>query len=118
MEKNKSLSAALVALLVIAAYFVYFSGDEEFETEPVTNDGAPWRIGYYEGGPYVNYPEYLRYLTYGLMELGWIEEATLPYFEDENDAEVLWTYLANNLQSDYIVFVEGAFWSAEWDNEL
>jgi hypothetical protein len=49
----------------------------DFKTQPVTNNGHKWRIGYYEGGSYSNYPIQLEALIEGLVKLGWMQPVDL-----------------------------------------
>jgi ABC-type uncharacterized transport system substrate-binding protein len=72
----------------------------------------PWRLAYYQGGNYDNYYKYLAATVQGLMALGWIQAADLP---EDQDARHLWSWLASNVESEYVVFAEDAFYSADWD---
>lgn len=102
--------------LALALFAFQPAGAIEFPTTPVTNTGgAKWRIGYYEGGSYGNYYEYLRSVASGLMDLGWIEPQIIPVHEDR-DTRALWYWLAGNVRSEYVVFVESAFFTTNWDN--
>jgi ABC-type uncharacterized transport system substrate-binding protein len=86
-------------------------------TAPVTNHGKKWRIGYYEGGPYVNYPVNLRTIVAGLAELGWMAPAAIPEVPDKTLSKPVWEYLAKHTQSAYIEFVPDGYWNAGWDKE-
>jgi len=88
-----------------------------FSTAPKTNDGKKWRIGYYEGGEYIDYQKILTATVKGLMELGWIEPSEIPKQKGEQTKE-LWAWLAGNLKSTYIEFVKDAHYSANWDDNL
>lgn len=83
---------------------------------PVTNDGKKWRIGYYEGGPYITYQKTLTALVKGLMEAGWIETAAIPEQSGEETAD-LWGWLAKSAKSPYLTFVKDAHYSANWEND-
>ena len=85
---------------------------------PTTNNGEKWRIGYYEGGPYVNYQLNLREIANGLAELGWMQEVHIPEFDDPDDTSNLWEFLSESVESRYIEFVADAYWSADWDNDM
>jgi ABC-type uncharacterized transport system substrate-binding protein len=85
---------------------------------PTPNSGQKWRIGYYEGGPYVNYQLNLREIANGLAELGWMQEIDIPEFDDPDDTSNLWGFLSENVESKYIEFVADAYWSADWDDDL
>ncbi len=87
-----------------------------YPTTPTSNKGAPWRIGYLEGGPYINYPANLRALVLALAELGWIEAVQLPPQTDETDTRELWAWLSQNIHSKYIRFAPDAYWSNNWDD--
>ena len=85
--------------------------------EPTTNDGKPWRIGYYEGGFYQDYPVYLLAVVEGLIELGWIEPMDLPDPLALSSDRALWEILCRRTRSEHIQFVPWAFWSADWKGD-
>lgn len=86
-----------------------------FSTAPRTNNGQAWRIGYYEGGPYIDYQKSLVATVQGLMELGWIDQTKLPNRDDE-ETTALWEWLAAEGKSEYIRFVKNAHYTADWDD--
>ena len=92
---------------------------EKFGTTPVLNNGKKWRVVFYEGGPHANYYHYLEATILGLMKLGWIEKVGLEKIQNKSEnTEMLWNWLANNSQSDYLEFVDDGYYSANWDDEL
>ncbi len=114
MTIYRTMGIILVALSMLAP--VEAADAAEFSTQPVTNDGKKWRIGYYEGGDYLQYQKTLMATVRGLMKLGWIETATIPSQEGEQTGK-LWAWLADNLASDYLEFVKDAHYSAGWDEQ-
>lgn len=84
---------------------------------PVSNHGKKWRVGYIQGGIYESYQRTLLAVVQGLMNRGWIEQADLPKQDDLRDNSALWQWMAKNLNSNYLKFVEDAYWSANWDKE-
>ncbi|WP_250655576.1 ABC transporter substrate-binding protein [Alkalimarinus coralli] len=74
-----------------------------------------WHLAYYEGGDNSSYRRYLISTIERLMELGWVEPAEIPHL---NNSKQLWYWLANNTKSNYIKFVEGNYYSAQWDQNL
>lgn len=79
-----------------------------FPTTPVAKPGGgKWRIGYFESGDYSEYPRTLRVIVNGLKQLGWLEVPELPASADGRE---LWRFLAQNVRSDYLQFVEDAWW--------
>jgi ABC-type uncharacterized transport system substrate-binding protein len=88
-----------------------------FSTNPATNNGKKWRIGYYEGGEYISYQRNLLMTVKGLMELGWIETIEIPSQAGEQTKD-LWNWLVADTKSEYIEFVEDAHYSANWNKEL
>jgi ABC-type uncharacterized transport system substrate-binding protein len=86
-------------------------------TLPVTNHGKKWRIGYYEGGAYFNYPSNLRTIVAGLTELGWMAPVDIPEVPDKTLSKPVWDYLVKHAQSAYIEFVPDGYWSDGWDKE-
>ena len=91
-----------------------FAKELTFKVEPITNNGEKWRIGYYEGGAYINYQKQLTETVRGLMQLGWLETAILPKQSGES-TDVLWAWLSSKAKSDYIEFVADAHYSAYWE---
>jgi len=88
-----------------------------FPITPNTNNGAKWRVGYYEGGPYKNYPMVLKSIVKGLITQGWIEPVRIPFFQDKDNTSKMWEFLSYKIKSDYITFVEEAYWSSNWDEK-
>ncbi|MFT5652479.1 MAG: hypothetical protein ACI8W9_000410, partial [Psychromonas sp.] len=91
--------------------------DDKFSSEPVLNDGKRWRIGYYEGGEYIEYQKLLVETIKGLMQLGWVDKEAIPSQQGEQTAQ-LWLWLNSNLNSEYIEFVPDAHYSVGWDEEF
>ena len=124
IDNWKIIVVALVIIVVAATlYFIAMTGCNkssvpENELAPTTNNGEKWRIGYYEGGPYVNYQLNVRGIANGLAELGWMHEIDIPEFDDPDDTSNLWEFLSENVESKYIEFVADAYWSADWDDDL
>ena len=112
MTIHRAMGILFVALSMLAP--VEAADAAEFSTRPVTNGGKKWRIGYYEGGDYLQYQMTLMATVRGLMKLGWIEPATIPSQADEQTGK-LWAWLADNLASDYLEFVKDAHYSAGWN---
>ncbi len=107
---------ALVGGIVIASLVTLWPSGESEDVSPIRRDDHLWRLAYYEGGPFYNYPQYLTALLDGLIALGWMEPITLPVLDPPDDAHALWQFLADNAQSDYLTFLPDAFWSANWDD--
>lgn len=84
---------------------------------PVFNNGRKWRIGYYEGGSYINYPANLQAIAEGLADLGWMKRPQKAPVTDPTDARTVWEALGR-VQSPYLEFVQDAFWSADWRNAI
>jgi ABC-type uncharacterized transport system substrate-binding protein len=83
---------------------------------PVTNEGKRWRIGFYEGGEYIDYQQEFSAMIRALMDIGWIEPKALPE-QSVGNTEALWRWLTNEIKSDYIEFVEDAHYNASWDDQ-
>ena len=90
----------------------------EVSIAPTTNNGKKWRIGYIEGGPYQDYQGNLKAFIHNLAESRWIEKKPFPQTCDEHETQTIWSWLAADVQSDYLEFVADAYWSAEWDEEV
>jgi ABC-type uncharacterized transport system substrate-binding protein len=88
-----------------------------FGIDPVTNNGEKWRIGYYEGGGYIDYQQILTATIKGLMTLGWIETAEIPP-QDGEQTESLWRWLSSTARSPYLSFPADAHYTANWNDDL
>nr|WP_320013352.1 ABC transporter substrate binding protein [uncultured Desulfobacter sp.] len=88
-----------------------------FSVKPGTNNGKKWRVGYFEGGEYINYQLNFLGIVRGLMDMGWMENAKIPEQSGEQTAQ-LWQWLADNTKSRYIEFVKDAHYSGNWDTPL
>jgi len=107
-------------LVFISLFLIWpaasFAAEPLFKVDPTTNNGEKWRIGYYEGGAYINYQKQLTETVKGLMQLGWLETAELPKQSGEA-TDMLWDWLSTKVKSDYIEFVANAHYSALWEND-
>ena len=120
MKEIKNIVTAMLVGVLILTSVNSLSFDSEkhaFSTAPRTNNGKKWRIAYYEGGPHDNYYYYFVATINGLIDLGWIEPIVIPE-QTGNDTKQLWEWLSNNIKSNYIEFVENAYYGANWDNVL
>ncbi len=113
----------LLKLAAVALFIGLWTLTVPFRTEslssaiPVTHQGQKWRIGYCEGGAYINYPINLRTIVAGLTKLGWMAPLTIPDMENKTLSKPVWDYLARHAQSKYIEFVADGYWSAAWSRE-
>jgi ABC-type uncharacterized transport system substrate-binding protein len=109
----------LKLLLLVSLFTIWpsasFAAEQTFKVDPVSNNGQKWRIGYYEGGAYINYQQQLTETVKGLMQLGWLEPAELPKQSGES-TDTLWAWLSTKAKSDYIEFVADGHYSAMWEN--
>ncbi len=114
MKLKSKLHFLVCISLFITWPFSSFSSEELFAVDPVTNNGEKWRIGYYEGGAYINYQKQLTETVKGLMQLGWLVTAELPKQSGES-TDTLWKWLSTEARSEYIEFVADAHYSAFWE---
>jgi ABC-type uncharacterized transport system substrate-binding protein len=113
MRLKKILCAFFVILFLPVSGFTEDKG--KFIMTPNLHDGKKWRIGYYEGGEYIDYQKSLVATANALMDMGWIEKADIPPQTGEQTNE-LWTWL-QPINSKFIEFVKDAHYSASWDVE-
>ena len=106
----------LLLSVILISGMVYAGNQKIFSTTPKKNNGEKWKIGYYQGGDYTNYYDYLASTVKGLMDLGWIQETPIPENREDKVAP-FWKWLSTQVQSDYIQFLENAFYSDDWDQE-
>lgn len=120
MKMRKATQAAICLLLVsLLAPLSGFTDDRGFyPITPRLNDGQKWRIGYCEGGPYLDYRKNLVETVRALMAHGWIEKGDIPSSDDDSDTRRLWAWLASNDRSRFLRFVQDAYWSSDWDEAV
>ena len=117
MKVIKKTTIFLV-LCIFATSTAGFAADKGiFKTTPNLNDGKKWRIGYYEGGPYIDYQWIFAETVKALMQMGWIEEELLPNLKGE-ETSGLWKWLATEAKSSYLEFVKDAHYNAKWEDKL
>ncbi|OMH32747.1 ABC transporter substrate-binding protein [Motiliproteus sp. MSK22-1] len=117
MNITKVTNLVLSVLLIFGSLTVNAADKAQFSTEPTTNNGQRWRIGYYEGGEYIEYQKLFIETIRGMMGLGWIEKTEIPPQSGEQTRE-FWQWISNNLKSDYVEFVKDAHYTAEWNDDL
>ena len=66
---------------------------------------------------FIDYKGTLIATVKGLMEIGWVEGASIPEEKGEK-TDNIWRWLSTELKSDYIQFVSDAHYSANWDDTL
>ena len=113
--KFKSKILLIISLLLIWPV-AGFAGENVFKVDPTKNNGEKWRVGYYEGGAYINYQQQLTETVKGLMQLGWLETVTLPKQSGES-TDLLWKWLSTEAKSEYIEFVADAHYTALWEKD-
>ena len=117
MQRVTSFILLLTVFLILITPFSVLAKDNKYKTTPLLNNGKKWRIGYYEGGPYINYPVNLVTLVKGLNELGWMGTISIDERENSTDSRAVWDELSK-AKSQYIQFVPDAYWSANWDKTV
>ncbi len=115
LPQLKSIVPAL--FLIFGVQNIAAAAQQGHSTAPVTNHGKKWRIGYYEGGAYINYPANLIAIAAGLAELGWMDPVVFPARPDQTTSKPVWDYLATHARSPYLQFVADGYWSAGWDSD-
>lgn len=105
-----------VAIIFFAAGHSHLAAENQlFKNTPEDYKGKKWRIGYYQGGDYGDYPLVLMSTIKGLMELGWIEKDEIPSPLDGKNRSI-WDWLATKAKSKYLEFVDDAFYTTNWTN--
>jgi len=109
------ISVAAILFLSLSSGFA--TDKKEYPTSPPAKIAKKWRIGYYEGGAYHNYPKTLKVIVEGLAELGWTEPVVIPPQENDKDSDKIWAWLSANVKSGYIEFAADAYYSSGWNKE-
>jgi len=117
MKDLKKVFMLVFMMIFLFQIPVIAADKKEFGTSPQTNNGKKWRIGYYEGGEYIDYQVIFAATIRGLMQLGWIDQVDIPPQKGEQTKD-LWKWLSTHIKSKYIEFVTDAHYSANWDENL
>ena len=117
MSKSKKIIIVLTVCFFAVATAGFAADKGIFKTTPILKDGKKWRIGYYEGGEYIDYQVIFTATIKGLMQLGWIKQTDIPPQKGEQTTD-LWKWLSTDLESKYIEFVKDAHYTAKWDDKL
>jgi ABC-type uncharacterized transport system substrate-binding protein len=118
---KRALRAALlcvITLCLLAGAALAGSQDSMPFTPKKKPAGGKWRIGYLEGGPYIQYQLTLRATVLSLAKLGWISPIEIPDFADPEDTAEMWKFLSSKVKSDFLEFVDDAHYSSNWDDKL
>ncbi len=112
-----AVKTSIMMVTILLFNFTLFSGfaQESFPDTPPSSIERKMRIAYYQGGPYVDYQTILKAVIRGLATKGWVEEPVFPELTDPADTKELWGWLSTEHKSDYIEFVESAYYNAEWN---
>ncbi len=106
-------------MLCLLAWLAAAGCRADYSTAPLLKNGAEkWRVGYYEGGTWPHYRINLVIIIRGLMDMGWIRPAEIPNFQPSEDNRPLWRWLGAPGRSDYIEFVQDAYWTSGWDGSI
>ena len=117
MKRMKRIVGSILTLFFLAACVPAMAADKgNFSTQPTTNHGKKWRIGYFEGGEFINYQLNFIAIISALMNSGWMDKAAIPEQAGEQTAD-LWQWLAAQTGSKYIEFVKDAHYSGNWNKE-
>jgi ABC-type uncharacterized transport system substrate-binding protein len=117
MEKLKKIVLVVFVLGFMLNMTALAADKGNFSMTPATKNGNKWRVGYYEGGEYIDYQVIFIATIKGLMQLGWIEPADIPAQKGEQTTE-LWQWLSTGAKSKYIEFVKNGHFNANWDDAL
>jgi len=106
------------SLICLAIALLLFSSSYAADSYPPLKkaDGTRWRIGYLESGEYIDYQIIFRKIILSLMDKGWIEKREIPdtYMKKHNN---FWLWCTKNLKSDYVEFVDDAFYTSEFQED-
>lgn len=124
MVDDQAMSYFRYAFLIFIMALAVLSTDsalseekkDSYSYQPLTNSGKKWRIAYYQGGSSNAYYPYLAATVKGLANIGWIRALDLPENKDQ-DTYMLWNWLSQHINSNYVDFVNDAYYTANWDSE-
>ncbi len=123
MNKKNIVNKRIIGFIsiILCILFIGLNGfaaeNNKYPVTPKLNHGHKWRIGYYEGGNYIEYKQTLTAIVKGLMDLNWIEKTDLPKFSGDG-TQALWNWLSTKLKSKYLIFKKDAYYSSQWKNDI
>lgn len=114
------IKSGIMTLLICAIILlgVFDAGAREFSEFPQLEEGQKIRIGYLEGGSFLNYHQSLVAFVNGLVKFGWLNDPHFPEFSNTPNTREVWEWLVTHTKSDYLVFVKDGFYSNNWDKKL
>ncbi len=99
-------------LIIVAVLCDIAFADGIRDYEPQKDFDRKLNIAYYQGGEYINYPLMLKSVVKTMSDYGWLKPIDLSSLDS---AKEIWNKLADEAQSDYIVFKKDAYYDVEWD---
>lgn len=118
------LKVGMVGLFILITFLAinntYFTYADERMTnmDPPENFEKKFRIGYVESDPFLDFAGTLNGIITGLEQLGWINDTTtLPYTPGQEDSKIIWNWLQNDHVSDYLDFVDDAYYNLRFMSE-
>ena len=105
----------LCSLIITSAFNASAEGFSEF---PQLKQGQKIRIGYLEGGPYLNYHQSFVAFVNGLVKLGWLSDPHFPEFSNTSETKEVWDWLVTRTESEHLIFVKDGFYTSNWDKNL
>lgn len=112
--RRRTFRAGTWLLILVLGWALQCAGGTAFgAADPAPpKSPLPWRLGYVETKPFINYAATLANLVYALADMGLISTvADLPYTPEQVDTRVLWDFLASRDLGPRITFVADAYYS-------
>ncbi len=107
-----ALAAAVVLALAFGVLNAAAQSGRDATLAPRTNHGKPFKIGYLETRPFVNYAATLANLVDALKDTGWLKTTeTVPYQPQQTDARVIWNWLSAQKNEPFVEFVKDGFYT-------
>ncbi len=114
----KRVSCYVIIIIFVISFVSVQAGEPpSFSIDPPLKLSKKISIGYFEGGPWIDYSKIFKSMISRFMELGWLEKAEIPTNSDDQDSRVLWNWLAAEVKSNYLKFRKDAYYSDGWDKE-
>ncbi|MBP2663163.1 MAG: ABC-type uncharacterized transport system, periplasmic component, partial [Firmicutes bacterium] len=108
--KMKMKHIAVMMLIMMVCSMVWATAaDDSISSDPNTNNGQKWRIGYYEAGSYSSYTIVFGNIIKALNKMGWLEGVEDCPFN--SDSRTMWKWLAARNTGKYIQFVDDGFYT-------
>ncbi len=118
MKKIFLLITVTILIIFCACFLIFLTYQDKPDNAknypPCLNNGKKWIIGYYQSGKSQKHNSSLRIYIDHLAQMGWLEPVDWTRLPEDSGTKELWSFLAKNMDSEYLEIEENKFWCSGW----